>query len=416
MPSEKQAAVKTVRILQQAGYTALFAGGCVRDIILNRKPKDYDIATSASPRQIEVAIPKTKPIGKSFGVIQAETDGFLFEIATFRNDHGASDGRHPDSITFSSPRKDALRRDFTMNAIFLDPISNEFLDFVNGIRDVRMRVIRCVGSPSRRFSEDHLRMLRAVRFASTLGFRLDFKTSSEIKRKAHFIKRISSERVREELSRILHESDRPGSALRLIHKLDLLQNILTETCRSSSNFQLTHLFRLIDELPARDNAPLLTALTLRTGAMKGRKCTYAVIEDLQKSTAIDLKSIRLSNRTTREILKAQSAYWLLRSADGQVSEENLPALACPQAKTAIDIIKAESKLTPSLKKVYRRANSYAAKTRKLLKKPLINGNDLITQGVKPGPEMKRLLHQALVLQAQGKIKTKAEMLKAIRQS
>lgn len=416
MPSARQAAGKTVRILQAHGYTAFFAGGCVRDLILNRKPKDYDIATSALPRQVEAIIPDSKPIGRAFGVIQARIDGYLFEIATFRTDHGSSDGRHPDAVCFSSPRKDAMRRDFTINALFMDPLTGEILDFVNGIGDIRKKIVRCVGSPARRFKEDHLRMLRAVRLSETLRFRLDAVTQSGIRKMAPLIKRISPERVREEFIRILEESPAPGTAMKKLHSVMLLENILPVTCLSSSRSQLTRLFRLMNYIKRSDIAGLLTALTLRTGLTTGANFKNALSVNLHASTKQELQKLCLPGRIIRHILAAQSIYWLIRSTAGRILPDNLPELDGPYAETALEVLRAECSIQPALRPVYERTRSAAAKVRRLLRHPVINGDDLIKAGVEPGPDMRVMLQKARILQAQGEISTKKAMLKRIRQS
>jgi poly(A) polymerase len=225
---QRAAARRIVETLQGKGHTAFFAGGCVRDELLGRKPKDYDVATDAYPEVVEKLFPKTIPIGKAFGVIAVIDGGVTVEVATFRKEAGTLDGRHPETIQFSAAKEDALRRDFTINGMFYDPITEELLDYVHGKQDLAKRIITAIGNPTERFAEDHLRMLRAIRFAHNLGFALDPETEAAIKLMAHLITKISAERVEAELTRTLTDSAKPGDALRHLHDVGLLQHILPD--------------------------------------------------------------------------------------------------------------------------------------------------------------------------------------------
>ncbi len=225
---QKAAALKVVQALQAEGFLAFFAGGCVRDNLLGREPKDYDVATNAVPEEVETLFPKTIPIGKAFGVIAVVEGKETVEVATFRKEAGTLDGRHPETVHFSAAEEDALRRDFTINGMFYDPIAEQLHDYVHGQRDLEKKVITAIGDPSERFGEDHLRMMRAVRFAHTLGFALDPGTEDAIQDMAHLITKISAERVEMELTGILTHSPRPGDALEHLRKLGLLEQILPE--------------------------------------------------------------------------------------------------------------------------------------------------------------------------------------------
>ncbi|MBT8046415.1 MAG: CCA tRNA nucleotidyltransferase [Pontiella sp.] len=225
---QKDIAMTVVKTLQSAGYTAFFAGGCVRDELLGRTPKDYDVATNALPDQVEALFPKTIPIGKAFGVIAVIDRKETVEVATFRKDVGILDGRHPETIIFSAAEEDALRRDFTINGMFYDPVEGQLLDYVGGQRDLESKRVTAIGDPEERFREDHLRMLRALRFAHTLGFALDRKTEAAVRKMAPHIAKVSSERIEMELTRMLTESPRPGDALRHLHEVGLLEYIIPE--------------------------------------------------------------------------------------------------------------------------------------------------------------------------------------------
>ena len=214
--------------LTEKGFTALWAGGCVRDLIMGRAPKDFDIATSALPDQVERLFPGALTVGKSFGVVRVKVQANEYEVATFRKDQAYHDGRHPEGVVFTDEQTDALRRDFTVNALFLDPLTGAVHDHVNGQADLAARLIRAVGRPDDRFAEDHLRMLRAVRFASTLDFKLDPTTADAILRHAAQIEKVSAERIQQELTRILLEAAQPGTAMELLQAVGLLPVILPE--------------------------------------------------------------------------------------------------------------------------------------------------------------------------------------------
>src|SRR5208337_4678934 len=195
-------AAEIVRRLQAAGFSAFWVGGCVRDFLLGQKPQDYDIATSARPEQIEKLFPRTIPVGRKFVVIIVRKGGHQFQVATFRAEADYRDGRHPDRITFATAEADAQRRDFTVNGLFYNPVTEKIHDWVGGEKDLRARLIRAIGVPEERFAEDHLRLLRAVRFAAQLGFEIEPKTFAAIKSLAPKIKLISAERIRDELLKL----------------------------------------------------------------------------------------------------------------------------------------------------------------------------------------------------------------------
>ena len=205
--NQKQFATEVTVALQRAGFTTYWAGGCVRDAILRLEPKDYDVATSATPDQVRelFGFKRTLPIGASFGVITVvgPKSAGQIEVATFRRDGGYSDGRRPDSVEFTDAREDAIRRDFTINGMFFDPVTEEVIDFVGGQEDLERRVIRAIGDPDKRIEEDKLRMLRAVRFAATYEFVLDSQTRDAIARRASEIKVVSGERIGGEVVRML---------------------------------------------------------------------------------------------------------------------------------------------------------------------------------------------------------------------
>ena len=199
-----KASLEVVKVLKNQGFVGLFAGGCVRDSIINRRPKDFDVTTNAEVEQIETFFEKTVPVGKAFGIIRVIVNNIEVEVATFRRDGEYVDGRRPVQVFKASIEEDAKRRDFTMNALFYDPIEHYVLDYCDGLADIEARVIRAVGDATQRFDEDHLRILRGLRFASELGFNVEARTLGSIKTHAHLLEKISAERVNIELTKFFN--------------------------------------------------------------------------------------------------------------------------------------------------------------------------------------------------------------------
>lgn len=225
--------IEVISVLQRAGHKAFLVGGCVRDLLLGLKTKDADVATSARPEQVEALFQNTIPVGKAFGVIVVLVRSQPIEVATFRRDDAYVDGRHPTAVHFSDETEDARRRDFTINALYLDPVGRTILDPVSGKRDLSARLIRAVGDPAERFSEDRLRILRAIRFQARLGFRIHPATQRAIRAFSANLEGISPERIRGELSRMLTESN-PALAFQTLARLGPLASVLPQVARVSS--------------------------------------------------------------------------------------------------------------------------------------------------------------------------------------
>lgn len=221
MSNIKEHAVDISKVLIDHGHTTYLAGGCVRDHILGKEPKDYDIATEATPNQILELFPDGDTIGAHFGVIMVKRGGHVFEIATFRSDGVYSDNRRPDSVEFTNAEEDSSRRDFTINGIFEDPLTGEIIDYVGGLYDIKSLTIRCIGNASNRFEEDPLRMLRAIRFATTLGCSIDAITLNAITKNKALVRTVSMERINTELVKIL-ESDNCYEGVCLLEQTGIL--------------------------------------------------------------------------------------------------------------------------------------------------------------------------------------------------
>src|SRR5262245_22294735 len=257
--SLRNTATEIVRRLRSAGFEAYWVGGCVRDMLLGREPIDYDVSSSARPEQIEALFSRTIPVGKQFGVMLVLEDGTQFQVATFRAESDYADGRRPGRVEFSSAKADALRRDFTVNGLFFDPVKEELYDWVGGKADLRAKIIRTIGVPTERFAEDHLRLLRAVRFAAQLGFEIERNTFDALRANTAKIGIVSEERVREELMR-LFRPPHASSGLKLLRESGLLEHVLPEvtatiTCEQSPEYHpegtvFNHLCLMLENLPA----------------------------------------------------------------------------------------------------------------------------------------------------------------------
>jgi poly(A) polymerase len=258
LKASRDTAASIVHRLRDAGHEAYFVGGCVRDLLRGVEPGDYDIVTSARPEDVCSLFPHTVPVGISFGVVIVVEEGHGYEVATFRAESGYEDGRRPSHVEFTSAYVDVCRRDFTINALLMDPITGNIIDYVGGKKDIEDRVIRTIGNPDERFAEDHLRMLRAVRFSANLGYTIDQDTSHAIKRHAFEIQHISAERIREELTKILtHGGARRGMEImaetcllaEILPEVDCLRGIEQPPAFHPEGDVWEHTLRMLDLLP-----------------------------------------------------------------------------------------------------------------------------------------------------------------------
>lgn len=290
----RKGAIKVLSILRDAGFETYFAGGCVRDRLLSAAPTEYDIATSAKPNDIKKIFPKAKSVGEAFGVMLVRSNDIVFDVATFRSDGVYKDHRHPTEITFTDAKHDAKRRDFTINGLFEDPLEDKIIDFVDGKADIDARIIRAIGDPHERLADDHLRMLRAVRFAAHLSFSIDSETADSIRQNAPHLAGISKERIGEEVRRMLSDKNRGVAAWELQYlSLDTAvlgeQSILTAPTR-------------VARLPATSDYPTaLAAWIIDRHTSEG---------DIQEIASNWRKKLLLSNRefsALQEILQLHTA-------------------------------------------------------------------------------------------------------------
>jgi len=399
----REFAVQIVQRLQQAGFEAVWAGGCVRDMLLGLKPKDYDVATSALPEQIRDLFGhrQTLAIGASFGVITVlgPKSAGQVEVATFRQDAEYSDGRRPDSVHFSTAELDAQRRDFTINGMFYDPVQDVVLDFVDGRRDIDERVIRAIGNPEERIAEDKLRMLRAVRFAATYQFHLDEETAAAIRRHAVEINLVSGERIGQELRRMLGNSTRRVAA-ELLQETELLEQLVDHgklLTANRANWKTR--LRWLEKLKSPRFEPAVVVLL---GPLLKEQGIGAVAERWKLSVA-ERKTIQWIDEHWLQLTRAASLPW------SQIQ----PLLAHPDAPLALDLAEAAAGHEQIGLVVCRQRLAWPRE--QLDPPPLLDGNDLRGLGLKPGPEFARLLAGVRAAQLDGELGEREAALEWVRE-
>ena len=387
--TNRQAAIRIVKLLRQNGFQALLAGGCVRDMLLGKRPKDYDIATDAHPGQVIKLFKRTLKIGAKFGVIIVMDFGTQVEVATFRTESGYADGRHPDKVKFSTAAEDASRRDFTINGMFYDPIEKKVVDYVKGQADLKKKIIRTIGNPKKRFGEDYLRMLRAIRFSTRLGFKIAPATFSAISTSANKITKISAERIAAELEQILTDPARKDAA-KLLIKSKLAKAIFPGLTSKKADFAVTVLAQLRKQV---DFPLVLSAF------FAGCDSDFAIAQ---------CRKLKLSGNQNKHIKFLLTRRNVLLNADMPISSLKL-LLAKPYFWDLYElqrgIQKASKKTIASLTKITRRAK--ALKGTQLKPNPILNGHDLIKLGASPGPALGQLTQEMYIAQLETKIKTKA---------
>ncbi len=432
-----RAARSAVRTLQDKGFTAYFAGGCVRDWMLKRPATDIDIATDATPESVENLFPVARRIGKAFGVVQVEEGQGRFDVATFRRDEGSADGRHPDFISFSNPEDDAQRRDFTINGLFYDPVANRVHDYVGGCKHLEQKVVQTIGNPDLRFGEDFLRLLRAVRFASVLEFSLDPATLAGIRRNAEGIGRISAERIEQELSRILLESPRAGEALHLLLDVGLLPHILPEVAAMQGQDQppqfhpegdvFTHTMMMLDKMEnanltlaysvlLHDIAKPVTAtktlepdgterIRFNRHAQIGARMATAILERLRLSREqIDVVSHCVGNHMKFIDVPNMKKSTLRRLVGGGTFEDELRL-------HRLDCVCSHGNLSN-----YNFLRKFMDETppAEVLPGRWLSGRDILALGIPEGPEIGKWLRIAYDAQLEGSVASREELLRWVK--
>lgn len=427
MTAKRRLAIEVVRTLRDAGHTAYFAGGCVRDHLRGVEPHDYDIATSATPEQVRALFPRTVEVGAQFGVVRVLMDGEQFEVAAFRSDDAYVDGRRPVSVTFSTPEADAHRRDFTINGLFLDPIEDRVLDYVGGRQDIERRLIRCVGDPAARFSEDKLRLLRAVRFAANLDYEIEPATFAAIQRMASEISVVSAERVRDELVKMLTRSG-AGRGLRLLDQSGLLTVVLPEVAAMKGVEQppqfhpegdvFTHTCLMLDALREPSVTLAFAVLlhdigkpgTFRRAPDRIRFDEHDVVGAAMAETI--LRRLRFSNDNISRIVACVANHMRLRHAPEMRKGKLKSLLARPTFADELelhrlDCITSHADLTNHEFLVRAQA---ATPPEIAAPPPLLTGNDLMALGMAAGPGIGALLREARELQLEEKLRSRPDAL------
>jgi poly(A) polymerase len=440
----KEFATSIIQTLRQRGFQAYFAGGCVRDLLLRREPKDYDVATNATPQQVMQIFPETYAVGAQFGVVLVPppegepttgepSKARAVEVATFRSDIGYSDGRHPDEVRFSQdPREDVARRDFTINGMMLDPVSEEVLDYVGGRSDLAAGIIRAIGDPERRFAEDKLRMLRAVRFAARFEYAIEPQTFTAMKKLADQIQVVSRERVRDELTRMLIEGHARRAFL-LLDESGLLQQVLPEISAMKGVEQPPEFHPegdvFVHTLLLLQNLPQPCPPTLAWGALLhdvGKPPTFRVAPDrIRFDNHVDVgvkmaeeicRRLRFSNDDTEQILALVDNH--MRFGDAKKMKEStlkrflrLPEFDEHLALHRADCLASHRNLATYDFVRQKRAEIPAEKMRP---SPLVTGDDLITAGHVPGPKFREILNAVEDAQLEGRLPSRDAALEFVR--
>ncbi len=427
-------ALQIVKTLQKAGYQAYFAGGCVRDMLLKKDPKDYDIATSARPEEIEKLFAETYAVGKSFGVINVLEDGHNFEVATFRSDSGTSDGRRPDAVTFTHAEEDAQRRDFTINGLFFDPITKEVLDFVGGQDDLSNRLIRFIGEPHQRILEDHLRILRAIRFKNTLNFGYHPETYKAIKKHAQLADKVSWERVRDELNKIIMAKAAPV-AFEDMQDTEVLPYVLPEleACKGAPQPMQyhqegdvwTHLMNSLKSLP--EDASLLAHWAVIFHDI-GKPATFAIGDRIRSDHHAEV-SAEIAERIMRRLRFSRGdiehVTWVVEHHFMMVQLLEMPVgrqrhwFLDPRFPDLLLLFYADAAgTTPGdLTLYFKVKNAYEECIAhfKEKPKPLLTGEDIMkTLGIKAGPQVGKILEEAWELQLSHHLKNREEALEWVK--
>lgn len=388
----RQFAVSVVVTLRDAGFEALWAGGCVRDQLLGKSPKDYDVASTATPDEVIrlFGTRRTVPVGASFGVVMVlgpTKSAGQIEVATFRSDGEYLDGRRPNSVQFCRPEEDARRRDFTINGLFFDPVRNEVIDYVGGRDDLAAGVIRAIGNPVDRFREDKLRMLRAIRFAATFRFHLDTQTADAIRQYATELSQVSVERIAQELRRMLAHSAR-ATAVKMLEETDLLVEVLPEITSISGLLQQDE---TLDALGLLESASFEAALSLllrplyASGEQEARR-RVARIEEV-------CRRLKMSNEETECVCWLLNSLPVLDDIANQPLHVLKPLLNHQHAKLLLDVsfaIARSCRRDPVDAEFCRR---YLSRTspETLAPAPLIDGRDVMGLGIPAGPVVRELL-------------------------
>jgi poly(A) polymerase len=430
----EEAARKVAARLRENSHVAYFAGGCVRDMVRGLAPKDYDIATDARPEVVQTLFPRTYAIGAHFGVIIVLEGDFQFEVATFRSDEAYTDGRHPVAVRFSSPEEDARRRDFTINGMFYDPVAEQVIDFVGGRADIAAKLVHAIGDPAQRFAEDRLRMLRAVRFATVLDYRIDAKTWDALVADAVSINQISAERIRDELVRIFRSPNR-GHGWDLLDASGLMHAILPELeamkgCEQPAQFHpegdvFKHTRLMLDFLPEEVSLPLVFA-TLFHDVGKPRTATVDETGRIRFSghdrlgaemTEGIMRRLRFSGAEIEATVEMVRQHMVFKDAPRMRVAKLKRFMARPTFKDELVLHQVDCqgshRMLDNYEFLVRKQEEFANEP--IIPPPLVRGDDLMALGLKPGPKFGEILEAVETRQLEGSFRNREEALQWVKQ-
>jgi len=417
-------------VLRRNGYQALLVGGCVRDLLLGREPADYDVTTNATPEEVMKLFPESVAVGAQFGVMLIPRDGWKVEVAAFRSDVGYSDGRHPDRVVYSkTPEEDVQRRDFTINGLLMRHDTGEVLDFVGGQADLKAEIIRAIGEPSRRFTEDKLRMMRAVRFAARFGFEIEATTFRAIRRHAGEIHQVSPERLRDELTKLLTE----GAARQGFELLDetwLLEQVLPEIASMKGVEQppqyhpegdvWMHTRMMLEGLPAGSSPTLAWGVllhdvgkppTFRPASETGDRIRFDGHVEVGVRMAEEIcRRLRFSNGETEQILALVANHMRFKDVESMRTSTLKKFVRQPHFDEHLALHRLDSLSSNRHLEAYEFVQRFIAETPPEQVRPerLLTGDDLQGMGFRPGPLFSEILGALEEVQLEGEIKSREE--------
>jgi poly(A) polymerase len=427
------AAIEIIQTLRRAGHEALLAGGCVRDYLLGRAPKDHDVATSATPQQVIRLFPGALTVGAHFGVVIVRRGEEQVEVATFRTDGSYRDGRRPESVTFATAEEDARRRDFTVNGLFRDPVDDRIIDYVGGRADLEARILRAIGDPMRRFEEDRLRLLRAVRFATVLGFEIEPDTWRAVTASAHLLPTVSAERIRDEFVKILlHPCRQRG--FDLLVESGLMAGILPEVLALKGVQQppqwhpegdvFVHTRLMLGLLPPNASLTLVLGVLLHDIA---KPATFTVDEDgrirfnghdkLGAEMAGEiLRRLRFPNEVIEAVQPVVEHHMAFKDVTRMRKSTLKRMMARPTwtdelALHRVDCLGSNG-LLDNYEFMVRKAEEFSSEP--LIPRPLLSGHDLISLGWKPGKGVGQALSAVQDAQLEGLVTTREDALEWLK--
>ena len=430
MDAKREAATEIVRQLRAQGFQAYLVGGCVRDLLMGRAPKDFDVSTDATPEQVLRLFPESLTVGAQFGVVVVPREGGNVEVATFRSDGRYADGRHPAEVRYTrTAEEDVRRRDFTVNGLLYDPLSDQVLDYVGGQADIRARRIRTIGNPIERFNEDRLRMLRAVRFAARFGFSLDPGALDAIRQLASEIRQVSAERVRDEILKILTEGQ-AQRGFQLLDEAGLLQEVLPEVKRMQGVSQppefhpegdvWVHTLLMLEKMRQ-------PASTLALGVLLhdvGKPPTFTFRDRIRFDNHVEVgakmaegicERLRLSTRDTERVAELVRHHLRFKDFPRMRRSTQLRFLRLEGFEQHLELHRLDCLASHGDLTNYELARRMLEETPAAAVKPtpLLRGDDLIAQGYLPGPVFKEILQAVEDAQLDGKILTREDALRLV---